>query len=57
MIFYNTKELTARYLGNKEITAVYKGARLIWEAVKSCFGKGFWYKEKLWNNKDLWKNN
>lgn len=24
--------------------------------VNSCFGSGYWRLEKLWANKDLWKN-
>jgi len=38
-------------------TAVYIGARMIWEAVKSCYGKGIWLPEKPWLDNDTWKNN
>lgn len=28
----------------------------IWQFIKSCFGRGFWYNAKSWSNKDFWKN-
>jgi nitric oxide synthase oxygenase domain/subunit len=57
MIVRNNIELTARYYGTKAITAVYRGAHLIWEAVNSCFGSGYWIKEKAWSNTDSWRIN
>lgn len=39
------------------VTEVYKGANLVWSAVKSCFGKGFWINDKPWLNSDAWNNN
>lgn len=57
MITRNSIELSARYYGTKVISAVYLGSRLIWEAVNSCFGSGFWIREKAWSNTDSWRNN
>lgn len=37
-------------------TAIYKGARLVWMAIRSCFGAGFWINEKPWLNSEAWKN-
>lgn len=56
MIIYNGKELAARYVGKKAVTAVYYGARLVWEAISSCFGAGMWSNEKPWKNEDGWKD-
>lgn len=56
MIYKDGKEVTGIFVGKQVITAVYKGATLAWEAVKSCFGKGFWINKKEWSNKDGWKN-
>lgn len=56
-IFIDGKEVTAVNFGKRAITAVYKGARLVWEAIRSCFGKGFWANSLSWNNEDSWKNN
>lgn len=30
--------------------------RSVWQFIKSCFGRGFWYNDKPWSNKDFWKN-
>ena len=57
MITSNYKEQTAEYFGYKAITAVYKGLILVWTAVRSCFGKGWWINDKPWINDDAWKNN
>ena len=56
-IFYNKKEITSVNYGSKAIATIYKGATLIWQAIRSCFGKDFWINDKPWNNEDGWKNN
>ena len=53
----NTIDLTARYYGKKVVSAIYRGSRLIWEAVNSCFGSGYWLSEKAWNRDDAWRRN
>lgn len=40
----------------RSVTAVYRGAQLVWEAVRSCFGAGFWLNDKPWLNNEGWKN-
>ena len=35
---------------------IYKGARLVWTGIRSCFGAGFWVNEKPWLNEEAWKN-
>lgn len=39
------------------ITAVYKGADLVWTLVRSCYGRGVWFEEKPWLDNDTWKDN
>lgn len=56
MIHKENKEISAIYYAGKAISVVYKGSRLVWEAIKSCFGKGYWINDKPWKNKDSWKN-
>lgn len=56
-LFFGDKEVTSVNHGNRAISAVYYGAKLVWEAIRSCFGKGFWINGYSWNNKDSWKNN
>jgi len=57
MLYKNGKEITAIYHNGKAISAVYQNGRLIWQAARSCFGKGYWINEKPWVNEDPWKNN
>ena len=40
----------------KIITAVYQGTKLVWQAVRSCFGSGRWIDLKLWIDNEGWKN-
>lgn len=56
MIQKNNIDLSARYLGNKVISYVYKGVQLIWSSISSCFGGGMWFNDRVWNNNDPWKN-
>ena len=55
MIYKGAIGIAARYYGTKVITAVYKGAKLVWEAVSSCFGSGVWTSCKGWSDTDGWK--
>ena len=55
------RQVTSIYVGknkteSKVITAVYKGLKLIWQYIKSCFGRGYWINDKQWSNRDAWKN-
>lgn len=56
MIYKEGKELSALGFGGRAIAAVYYGARLVWEAVSSCFGSGFWINIRPWSNSDGWRN-
>lgn len=56
MIYKNGKAVEEIYRGNKAIQTVYRGAYIVWEAVKSCFGKGWWINDKVWDNQDTWVN-
>ena len=56
MIRISEKEVAAIYFGQKAIQAVYKGAVLVWQAIRSCFGSGWWDNEKHWIDEDAWDN-
>lgn len=56
MIRIGSKELTARYMGKKAVSAIYIGTRLAWQAISSCFGAGYWDNDKPWSNDDAWNN-
>ena len=49
----DTSAITAR---GSVIQMVMHGADLVWQAVRSCFGKGWWINDKPWSNEDGWKN-
>lgn len=55
-LFKKDREVSAIYRGKKVVASIYKGATLVWEAIRSCFGKGFWINDYPWNNEDGWKN-
>lgn len=55
-IYIGGKEITAVTAYGKVITAIYAGSRLVWQAIRSCFGAGFWVNEKPWINEEGWKN-
>lgn len=38
------------------IAAVYQGTKLVWLAIRSCFGAGYWVNEKPWIDNEGWKN-
>lgn len=40
----------------KVATEIYRGARLVWTAIKSCFGAGYWVNDEPWLNEEGWKN-
>ena len=56
MLFKQEKEIVGINKGNKPIQAIYKGIILLWQAIRSCFGSGFWVNEKPWVNDEPWKN-
>lgn len=56
MIRVGNKEIDLVYFSGKAISEVYKGSKLIWQAIKSCFASGYWINEKPWINTEGWKN-
>lgn len=56
MIYVNGKEISAIAVGTRIITEVYHGASLVWQAIRSCFGAGYWIQEYPWVDDDPWAN-
>lgn len=54
-IHSNGKEIGIVYYGSKAISAIYRGALLVYTAIRSCFGSGMWSGEKPWIGTDSWK--
>lgn len=57
MIFKDGKEIVGIYLNGKQIIEIYNNKRLVYQAVRSCFGNGYWINAKPWFNDDAWRNN
>ena len=38
-------------------TAAYRGTRLFWTGIRSCYGTGVWLQDRPWLDNDTWKNN
>lgn len=57
MIRIGEKEISMAYYGSKALSAIYRGAYLLWTAIRSCFGSGIWAGEKPWIGTDKWKGN
>lgn len=57
MIFLKEgKELESSFVKGRIVTQILKGVSLLWEAIKSCFGAGFWKNDAPWSNTEGWKN-
>lgn len=57
MIQINKKDIISLYKQGKVIQATYKSGYLLWQAIRSCFGSGFWVNQKPWIDEEIWKNN
>lgn len=57
MIYANHREIYSIFMQNKAVQAVYFGVHLVWQAIRSCFGAGYWHNDYPWKNEDCWKNN
>lgn len=57
MIGKNGKDVEAIGFGALAIAYVSYGATIVWQAIRSCFGSGYWINGKPWINEEPWKNN
>lgn len=57
MIIKNGKEIIDYYHGKTQIMEIYRGKYLIYETIRSCFGKGYWINDAPFLNTDVWRNN
>jgi hypothetical protein len=40
----------------KSIEVIYHMDKIVWQAIRSCFGRGFWINTSPWNNEEAWNN-
>lgn len=57
MIYKGQNETVTIYKGSRIVAEIRKGIKLVWQAIRSCFGRGMWVNAKPYNNTDGWKNN
>jgi hypothetical protein len=57
MIIKGRKEIIEYYYGKQPIIEIYRENKLLWELVRSCFGKGYWISNLPWISDDIWRNN
>lgn len=55
-LYVDNKSINTIYRGEKTVQAVYQGLKLIWQYIRSCFGRGYWINEKQWSESDGWAN-
>lgn len=55
-LFHYSKEKVGISHDGTATEAVYHMGKLVWQAVRSCFGSGHWINEKPWVNGEGWKN-
>lgn len=51
MIYKSEHEITAIRRGNRVISAVYRGARLLWQAVRHLSA---WFRSEGWHRSEPW---
>lgn len=56
MLFKGGRKITGIFAEGKVIKAVYYAGRLVWEAIRSCFGSVKWVDKYPWLDKELWKD-
>ena len=42
-------------IGRQLIKEVSLGLKSVWQAIRSCFGAGYWRGDKPWRGDDAWK--
>ena len=56
MIFNNSKQVSDIKHNTKGMTAIYHLSLLVWQNLKSCFGKGYWDSIAPWSDTEGWKD-
>ena len=57
MMWINGKEISQQYIEGGVVENMWLNGKLIWQGVKSCYGKGFWRPNKPWLDNEKWKDN
>lgn len=57
MIHYKGKLVSSVFHKAQAVSIIYHMAKVVWQAVRSCFGAGIWRSDKPWLGDDKWKSN
>jgi len=55
-MYRNGKEIGSVFRISKSIAVVYHAGKVVWQAIRSCFGRGYWVNDVPWNNDEAWNN-
>lgn len=55
-LYVNNNQINTIYKGKQVVQSVYQGLKLVWQYIKSCFGRGYWINDKAWSDSDAWAN-
>jgi hypothetical protein len=55
MILFNGKIVGSMMSGGKMQSILVYSGKVVWQAVRSCFGAGYWRGDKPWIGSDGWK--
>lgn len=53
---YGKLPIVSGRVRDRIISIVKYGKDIVWQAIKSCFGSGYWVNEKSWINDEPFKN-
>lgn len=57
MLNIEGKNVGSMMTGGKLMSMLVTTGKVIWQAIRSCFGTGIWKSDKPWIGDDNWKNN
>lgn len=56
MIRLGQNDISSAHIGGRVVSAIYLGTSLVWQAVRSCFGSGWWINTSPWRADEGWKD-
>lgn len=57
MIWLDGKEFASQMMNGGTIETMWLNGHIIWQGIRSCYGKGYWRPEKPWLDNEKWKDN
>jgi len=52
----NGETVETQMINGEMVSEMWLNGELIWQAVRSCFGSGYWIDEKPWLDDEVWKD-